>query len=209
MALAIDRTRALGVIIVGRVGLDLYPEPDGTRIEDAARFVTDLGGSAGNIAVALARQGASAALISPLSDDAVGRFVRATMATYQVDTSQCRAVAGDFRTSLALAETRASDCEVVIYRNGAADLQMDSEDVNAAFIANASVLIVTGTALAAEPSRSASMAALAAGQQAGTFTILDVDHRAYSWASSGKPRGPTPKPQKRATQWSATSRNSG
>ena len=183
MALAIDRARALGAIIVGRVGLDLYPEPDGTRIEDAARFITDLGGSAGNIAVALARQGASAALISPLSDDAVGRFVRATMATYQVDTSRCRAVAGDFRTSLALAETRASDCEVVIYRNGAADLQMDGEDVDAAFIANASVLILTGTALAAEPSRSASMAALAAGREAGTFTILDVDHRAYSWMS--------------------------
>lgn len=183
MAVTIDRSRGLGAIVVGRVGLDLYPEPDGARIEEAAGYVADLGGSAGNIAVALARQGATAALVSPLSDDAVGRFVRATMARYHVDTSRCRSVTGDFRTSLALAETRASDCEVVIYRNGAADLRMDREDIDVAFIAGAAVLILTGTALAAEPSRSASLAALAAAREAGTFTILDIDHRAYSWAS--------------------------
>ncbi len=183
MALAIARDRRLGAIVVGRAGLDLYPSPDGTRIEAAARFVTDLGGSACNIAVALARQGTRSALISPLSDDAVGRFVRARLAAYEVDTSRCRAVSGDYRTSLALAETRASDCEVVIYRNGAADLQMDMEDVDAAFVAEASMLILTGTALAAEPSRSASMAMLAAGRKVGTFTVLDVDHRSYSWGS--------------------------
>jgi 5-dehydro-2-deoxygluconokinase len=183
MTPALDPTRPLGAIVVGRAGLDLYPEPDGTEIEAAARFVSDVGGSAANIAVALARQGVRAALISPLSDDAVGRFVRMTLAGYGVDTARCRAVAGGHRTSLALAETRASDCEVVIYRNGAADLQLAEPDLDRAFVASAAVLIVTGTALASEPSRSAAMQAIGLARSSGTFVVLDVDHRPYSWPS--------------------------
>jgi 5-dehydro-2-deoxygluconokinase len=91
-------------------------------------------------------------------------------------------VRGEVRTSLAVAETRAGDCEVVIYRNGAADLQ-GGEQLDLDFIAQAEALIVTGTCLAAESSRLMCMAALALARRAGTFTILDIDHRPYSWPS--------------------------
>jgi 5-dehydro-2-deoxygluconokinase len=183
MGFKIDRTRPFGAIIIGRAGIDLYPIPDGTKIDAAERFVADLGGSAGNIAVALARQSVKSAMLSPLSDDPIGRFVRATLIRYGVDTSRCRAIGGDHRTSMAFAETRANDCEVVIYRNGAADLELSMEDIDATFIASASLLIVTGTALAIEPSRSAVMGALIAARAAQTFTVLDIDHRRYSWTS--------------------------
>ena len=43
MTPALDRSRPLGAIVIGRAGLDLYPEPDGTEIEAAARFVSDVG----------------------------------------------------------------------------------------------------------------------------------------------------------------------
>ena len=186
MMLSLDHTRPLGAIVVGRAGLDLYPEPDGTEIEAAARLVSDVGGSAANIAVALARQGVRAALLSPLSDDAVGRFVRAALAGYGVETARCRAIAGGCRTSLALAETRASDCEVVIYRNGAADLELGEADLDRTFVASAAVLVATGTALAREPSRSAVMQAIDIARATGTFIVLDIDHRPYSWASIGE-----------------------
>lgn len=181
--IVLDRARPLGAIVIGRAGMDLYPEPDATKIAEAARFVCDVGGSAGNIAVALARQGVASALISPLSDDAVGRFVRERLDRHQVDTSRCRRVGGGARTSLAFAETRAEDCEVVIYRNGAADLELTESDLNPALIASASVLVITGTALAAEPSRTAVMTALEVGRAARTFTVFDIDHRPYSWPS--------------------------
>jgi 5-dehydro-2-deoxygluconokinase len=183
MKLALDRARMIGAIVIGRAGLDLYPEPDGTKIAAAESFASDVGGSAANIAVALARQGVRAALVSPLSDDPVGRFVRSTLARYGVDTTRCRAIGDGHRTSLALAETRAVDCEVVIYRNGAADLQLGRRDLDRAFLAGASVLIVTGTSLASEPSRSAAMEAIDSARTTGTFVVLDVDHRPYSWAS--------------------------
>jgi 5-dehydro-2-deoxygluconokinase len=52
--------------------MDLYPDPDGGKIAEATTFAAELGGSAGNIAVALARQVLPTALLSTLSDDAVG-----------------------------------------------------------------------------------------------------------------------------------------
>ena len=54
-------------LVVGRAGMDLYPEPAGTRITEALSFVADLGGSAGNIAVAIARNGKEACQVSDLS----------------------------------------------------------------------------------------------------------------------------------------------
>lgn len=183
MTFSFDRTRQFAAIVVGRAGMDLYPVPDGAKTESAAQFAAEIGGSAGNIAVALARQGCASALLGPLSDDAVGRFVRSHLSRYSVDMSHCRAVGGDYRTSLALCETRIEDCEVVFYRSTAADLQLQPDDFDSSFIGSGSVLIVTGTALAAEPSREATLTALACARATGTFSILDVDYRPVSWRS--------------------------
>ncbi len=184
MAFAFDLERPFAAIVIGRAGMDLYPLPDGTETESAEQFAAGVGGSAGNIAVALSRQGYRAAVLSPLSEDSVGRFVRKNLASYAVDTSRCRTVAGEYRTSLAICETRLDDSETVFYRNSAADLQLRVDDFDPAFIGSAAVLIVTGTALAAEPSRSAALHALELARWAGTFSILDVDHRPVSWQSA-------------------------
>ena len=160
LELPFDRTRRLAAIVVGRAGMDLYPLPDGVETEAAEGFAAEIGGSAGNIAVAIAQQEQPAALLGALSDDAVGRFVRKHLNRYAVDTSRCLAVPGTSRTSLALCETRPEDSETVFYRNGAADLQLRADAFDAAFLASASFLVVTGTALAAEPSRSATLQAL-------------------------------------------------
>ena len=39
-------------LIIGRAGIDIYPDPPGTKTELAKKFVTHLGGSSANIAVA-------------------------------------------------------------------------------------------------------------------------------------------------------------
>ena len=183
MDLSFDRTRRLAAIVIGRAGMDLYPVPDGVKTEAADHFAAEVGGSAGNIAVAIARQDHTAALLGALSDDAVGRFVRSHLKRLAVDTSHCRAVAGAWRTSLAICETRPKDSETVFYRNGAVDLQLRADDFDSQFVASASFLVVTGTALAAEPSRTATLHALALARAAGTVSILDVDYRPVSWSS--------------------------
>jgi 5-dehydro-2-deoxygluconokinase len=170
-------------LVVGRAGMDLYADPPNTRIEEATRFSAALGGSSANIAVALVRLGLRATLVSSVSDDAVGRFCLKQLDTYGVDTRHIRTVAGEARTSLAVVESRAENCQSVIYRNGAADFLMTPQDVELLDYVHFSGLIVTGTALATEPSRSAAYRAFEHARAAGLPVVFDVDYRPYSWQS--------------------------
>ena len=175
----------LDAIVLGRAGLDLYPEPAGTKTRDAASFRSDLGGSAGNIAVALARLGQRTGLIAPVSADPAGDFVKRVLAEEGVAHLTPSGLTDGSRTSLAIAETRAQDCEVVIYRNQAADLNLTSDQITDLGLAQAApVLIATGTALALEPSRAATLQALSNVP----FSVLDLDYRAYTWASAEEAR---------------------
>ncbi|MFN4192519.1 MAG: 5-dehydro-2-deoxygluconokinase [Tabrizicola sp.] len=178
------RLRGRSFLVLGRAGMDLYADPPGTRIEAAGRFVAHLGGSSANIAVALVRQGCKAALVTRVSDDAVGRFCLAQLDACGVDRAHVRATGGEARNSLAVVETRAEDCQSVIYRNGAADFAMGMEDVEAVDYARHSALVTTGTVLAAEPSRSACFRAFDLARKAGLPLIFDVDYRPYSWPSA-------------------------
>lgn len=171
-------------LVLGRAGMDLYADPAGTRIEAATGFVAHLGGSAANIAVALARQGATAALLSRVSDDAVGRFCLAQLDHYRIDRSHVGLTGGETRTSLAVVETRSENCQSIIYRNNAADFALTEADVAKVDFARYGALVITGTALAHEPSRSATLAALARARSAGIATVMDIDYRPYSWPSS-------------------------
>jgi 5-dehydro-2-deoxygluconokinase len=181
-----DRMRRSRFAVLGRVGMDLYADPPGTQVEHARAFTPAIGGSAGNIAVALARQGAQAALLTRVSDDAVGRYCRAELTRYGVDTSHIGNATGDARTSLAVAETRADDCQVVIYRNRAADFTLTDDDIAQVDYASLSALVITGTALAADPSRTAALSAMKRARAAGALTVLDIDYRAYTWADAGE-----------------------
>ena len=165
----------------GRAGMDLYPEPAGVNTEDAEFFRADMGGSAGNIAVALAQQGGHAALLTVFSDDQVGRFVQAKCKQYGVDTTHCQAQAGLCRNSLAIAETKAHDAAVVIYRNDAADLTISEKDIQHLDFSRAGGLVITGTAMSGEPSASAVSVAIAAARQAGCPVIIDIDYRVNAW----------------------------
>lgn len=179
----LHRLRLNRFVVLGRVGMDLYADPPGTRIDEARAYFPAIGGSAGNIAVALARQGSGAELLSCVSDDAVGRYCLSELRGYGVGTRHVRAVSGGARTSLAVTETIASGCQTVLYRNGAADFALDMDDVGAVDFDGVAGLVVTGTALAADPSRRAAFAAMARARAAGAVVVLDLDYRAYSWAS--------------------------
>ena len=176
-----DDARNWHALVLGRAGMDLYPEPDGCKIQDAVTFSSDVGGSGGNIAVAMAKAGAKVGLISAVSDDAVGEFVRRHLLEFGVDVSLTTNTTGHERTSLALAEVRNDDCEVVIYRNNAADLKVQCSDVIKLALADASNLIVTGTSLIDSDSRQQALEIMAHANHLGCMVWLDLDYRAWNW----------------------------
>ena len=154
-------------LVLGRAGMDLYADPPGTETEHAHRFTSALGGSSANIAAGITRLGGAASLVTSVSDDAVGRFTRNELKKYGIDDLHVADVSGEARTSLAVVETRAENCQSVIYRNRAADFQVTEDQVRGIDLAPFGALILTGTCLAMQPSRCASMLAHPACQSCG------------------------------------------
>ncbi|MCJ8322876.1 MAG: permease [Rhizobiales bacterium] len=171
-------------VSIGRAGLDFYAEPPGTEMHDATLFSAHVGGSAGNIAVALAKLGSQVDIITCFSDDAVGRSVIKKLNDFGVSTAHCRIADGEARNTLAIVETRLENCQSVIYRQGAADLELNVEDIKAFDFAEVSGVILSGTALAIEPSRAAIFCAIKQARAANVPIVIDMDYRSYTWKSA-------------------------
>ena len=136
-------------VIIGRAGMDFYPDPPGTKTEEATQFFACLGGSSANIGVAICKLGGQVDLVTCVSDDAIGRFALNQLDHYGIGRAHVRSVGGEARNSLAVVETRIEDHQSVIYRNGAADFEMTDSDVGVVDYTAYDALITTGTVFAA------------------------------------------------------------
>lgn len=174
--------RVFDCITFGRANMDLYTDPE-EHIETTAVFHKSVGGSPANIAAAMARLGLTVSMISRAADDPVGRFVVRALADLGVDTSLIVFDRSGASTSVAFAETVSTGSNTVLYRNNATDLLISPADITPERVASTAMLLMTGTALAASPSRDAAMMAIEFARQQGTVVALDVDYRPYSWAN--------------------------
>ena len=180
----LERFLSKKFVILGRAGLDLYPNPIGLSTQDADNFISDLGGSAANIAVSMSKLGCNTFLCSTFSDDSVGDFIKKKLEIYNINTDYCNSISGSYKNSLALAENKTHKPKVVIYRNNAADLQISKELIKTINFEFKSGLIITGTALSSEPSRGSVFAAVKLAKKNKCPVILDFDYRKDAWSSS-------------------------
>ena len=171
----------LDLITIGRVGVDLYPEQIGVPLAKVRTFAKSLGGSPTNVAVAAARLGHRAAVVTKVGDDGFGEYVREALAGFGVDT---RFVGTDpsLRTPIVFCEIFPPDrFPLLFYRQPKApDLNITTEELDREAIARVPVLWTSGTALSDEPSRSAT---LEAARIATGRVIHDLDHRPAFWSS--------------------------
>ena len=182
--MSLDGIASKRFVVLGRVGMDLTAEPIGVATPEATGMMVSMGGSSANIAAGLVKLGCEAALVTCVSDDAVGRYCLNQLDAYGIDRRHVRRVKGEERTSLAVVDARVEGHSSVIYRNNAADFAMSVADVEAVDYARFGALVTTGTVFAAEPSRTAAFAALERARAAGLTVIFDVDYRPYSWPSA-------------------------
>ena len=47
----ISKIKKNNFLLIGRAGIDIYPDPPGTKTEQATNFVSHLGGSSANMGV--------------------------------------------------------------------------------------------------------------------------------------------------------------
>jgi 5-dehydro-2-deoxygluconokinase len=176
------------VLTMGRVGVDIYPLQIGVGLQDVSTFGKYLGGSATNVAVAAARLGHRSAVITRTGEDPFGVFVHQALRGYGVDDQFVTAVPG-LPTPVTFCEIFPPDnFPIYFYRYPKApDLEISADELDYEAIAAARVFWVTVTGLSAEPSRSATLAALEARGRAGV-TVLDLDYRAQFWSSREEAR---------------------
>ncbi len=176
-------SQAFDVLAIGRSGVDIYPLQVGVGLEYVESFGKFLGGSAANVAVAAARLGNRAALISGVGDDPFGRFVRAQLTGLGVDNRYV-SVHGQYPTPVTFCEIfPPDDFPLYFYRKPSApDLQIRPDEIDTAAVRNARLYWSTVTGLSEEPSRSAHFTAWEARERA-PLTVLDLDYRPMFWAS--------------------------
>ena len=73
------------LITMGRVGVDLYPQQIDVPLERVTTFTRSLGGSPTNVAVAAARLGVRAAVITKVGAEQFGVYVREALERFGVD----------------------------------------------------------------------------------------------------------------------------
>ena len=182
-----DEASDLEVVTMGRVSVDLYPEQVGVPLAEVRSFNKSLGGSATNVAVAAARLGRRAAVVTKVGDDGFGEYVRMALGGFGVYPGW---VGTDpvLRTPLAFCEIFPPDhFPLLFYREPKApDLNLTPDDFDTEAVSGAPLLWTTGVGLSAEPSRSTTLGAMHAHR--GRFRVHDLDYRPMLWSDPAEAR---------------------
>jgi len=171
------------VLTIGRVGVDIYPMQIGVGLEDVETFGKFVGGSATNVAVAAARHGRRAAVITRTGEDPFGRYLHREIGRLGVDNRFVGTVPG-LPTPVTFCEIFPPDhFPIWFYREPKApDLVIDPAEIPVDDVREAQLFWATVTGLSREPSRSAHHAAWDARGRT-PLTVLDLDYRPMFWSS--------------------------
>ncbi|TDC90728.1 5-dehydro-2-deoxygluconokinase [Saccharopolyspora aridisoli] len=174
------------VITMGRIGVDIYPLQTGVPLPQVESFGKYLGGTATNVAVAAARLGHRSAVISRTGADPFGEYVHQALRGFDVDDRWVSSVE-QYPTPVTFCELfPPDDFPLYFYRlPKAPDLEIHDDELDMQAIADARIFWMTGTGLAEEPSRSATLAALRHRAKRGT-TVFDLDWRPMFWNDKGE-----------------------
>jgi aminoimidazole riboside kinase len=178
-------------VVLGDANIDLV-----IRLPDRAADNLDMsqsvpqvcgGGSAANVAVALARLGVPVAFIGCIGDDGYGRWVRQDLAREGVDgEGLCYARDAFTAMVMAIVEPGGERLLVVWPPEGGAHTRLCVEDIDPSRIANAAWLHTTGICLRASPVREAVLHAMRRARAASVPVSLDLNLRAELWGMSSE-----------------------
>jgi 5-dehydro-2-deoxygluconokinase len=172
------------VVTMGRSCIDLYAHQIGVPLTEVKSFDAYVGGCPTNISVGTRRLGLRSALLTAVGEDEVADFVLAFLRREGVETRFIPRKAGR-RTSAVIMSIQPPDTfPLTFYRDNCADRALDLDDVRAAPVDRTRVVLVTGTGLGYEPSRSATIFATERARASGARVVVDIDYRPGEWASA-------------------------
>lgn len=175
------KTRKYDVITFGRSSIDLYSQNIGSPFNEIKGFDAFVGGSPLNIAVGCARLGVKASLLTAVGRDKVGEFILNFLNKEGVNTTYIPTKTLARSSAVVLGIEPPDKFPLVYYRDNAADSQVNIDDVDRAQIPDHRMLLINGTAMNMEPSRSATFYAAEIATKNKVDVVLDLDFRADQW----------------------------
>jgi 2-dehydro-3-deoxygluconokinase len=168
------------VITFGETMALMYPE--GSRgLGAGGKLEQSFGGAESNVAIGLARLGCRVGWFSKVGDDPLGAGIVKALRGEGVDVSRVlRTNAAP--TGLMLRESVRGKLSVYYYRAGSAASQLTPDELDEAYIGDASILHLTGITPALSPScRKTAFAAVAAAKRQGVKVSFDPNLRLKLW----------------------------
>ncbi|MEP7208908.1 MAG: 5-dehydro-2-deoxygluconokinase, partial [Casimicrobiaceae bacterium] len=138
-----------------------------------------------------ARLGLSAALISRVGDDALGRFLTETMVKEGCDVSHVGIDPERLTGAVVLGIKDQDTFPLIFLRENCADMAIAEADVDEAFIARSRALLITGTHFSTEHVQRISTLALDHARKHDVRTVLDIDYRPVLWGLTKRGDGET------------------
>src|SRR5688500_628944 len=183
--------RPLVVVCLGRFAVDFYAQQIGARLEDVTSFAKYLGGSSANTAFGCARLGLKAGLISRIGDDALGHFLRETIAREGCDVSHVGVDPRRLTGAVVLGIKDKDTFPLIFLRENCADMAIGEDDVEERYIASSRALLITGTHFSTEHVDRISHLALEHARRNDVRTVLDIDYRPVLWGLTKRGDGET------------------
>jgi 5-dehydro-2-deoxygluconokinase len=182
-AMAVADAGQLDLLTVGRISIDLYCGQIGAGWLAARTFDRAVGGSPTNVAIAAARLGRHAAVVTKVGADPFGRMALDELHGFGVDSRWVGVEPGAVTPLAFAALDPPADPQLHFRRDPPVpDLQLHRGEVPDEVVAGARILWVSGGALSASPSRETVQGWLTTRGRHGE-TILDLDYRPSFWSS--------------------------
>jgi 5-dehydro-2-deoxygluconokinase len=178
-----DRTdnRRYDILAMGRSSIDLYANEVGAPFVDIKSFAAYVGGCPTNISVGSRRLGLRSAVLTAVGVDPVGDFLLNFLNQEGVVTDFVLRKPGRRTSAVILGIEPPDKFPLVYYRDNCADIELTIDDVLQAPIAESRALLISGTGLSREPSRSSTIFAAEQARALGTKVFLDLDFRPDQW----------------------------
>ena len=174
------------VLFVGEMLIDLIPDPSGPI--EMRGYRAHPGGSVANAAVALARLGGASRFVGKLSTDHFGDMLLNVLGENEVDIRYVPTTAQANTTLVLVTQSRDGQRNFTFYRHRTADTLLEVTDLSPQVWEDVAIVHASSVLLAADPARSATLAALDQACLCGLLVSFDLNIRPAIWQTEAEIR---------------------
>ena len=174
----------LDVIALGSIMAEISPPDNRTRVTEAESLVMVQAGSATTFALAFQKLGGRLGFISRLGEDEVGEWIRQSLETEGVDTSEVRSVPGQL-TPISLASVDAGGKKSFAYYRFPGYSEplgtLKSDEVSDAYLRRAAIFDLTESSLRSVDSREVGLELACRCRALGIKVCVNPNYRPTAW----------------------------